>query len=268
MTRITDFHTHAFPDSLADRAIATLQADCDQARAVLDGRVSSLLASMDKSGIHRSVICSIATKPDQFGKIVKWSRSIASDRIVPLASIHPADPDLVGRAGEVADAGLKGIKLHPYYQEFVLDAPEMMPLYRELARRRLILVAHTGFDMAFPRDRICDPARISNLLRQVPDLLLVTTHFGSWQDWGEVRRHLLGRPVYMEISYTLCQLPREEARELLMSHPADKVLFGTDSPWRDQGEALALLRGLNLPADVERLILEGNASALLESAGA
>jgi predicted TIM-barrel fold metal-dependent hydrolase len=185
MTRITDFHAHAFPDSLADRAIATLQSDCDQARAVLDGRISSLLASMDRPGIRRSVICSIATKPDQFDKIVKWSRAIASDRIVPLASIHPSDPDLVGRVDQVADAGLKGIKLHPYYQEFILDAPAMMPLYREL----------------------------------------------------------------------------------LMSHPPDRVLFGTDSPWRDQGKALALLRGLDLPADLEHRILEANASALLDSAG-
>lgn len=264
MTSITDFHTHAFPDSLAGRAIATLQSDCDKARAVLDGRLSTLLASMDKAGIARSVICSIATKPEQFDKIIKWSRAITSERIVPLASIHPKDPEMVRRAGQVADAGLKGIKLHPYYQEFVLDAPEMMPLYRELARRRLILVAHTGFDMAFPRDRICDPARISNLLRQVPDLLLVTTHCGSWQDWDEVRKHLLGKPVYMEISYTLCQVSREVARELILSHPADRVLFGTDSPWRDQGEALGLLRGLGLPEDVERRILETNAATLLD----
>lgn len=264
MNRFTDFHTHAFPDALAGRAIATLQGDCEHARAVLDGRVSSLLASMDETGIYRAVVCSIATKPDQFDKILKWSRSIASDRIVPLASIHPTDPDPVGRVAQVAEAGLKGVKLHPYYQQFTLDDPAMMPLYRELAKRRLIVVAHTGFDMAFPRDRICDPARIRNLLDQVPDLLLVTTHFGSWQDWDEVRRHLLGRPIYMELSYSLCQLPPETARAMILSHPPDRLLFGTDSPWRDQNETIALLRNLHLPPDLERRILETNAATLLD----
>jgi hypothetical protein len=264
MNQSTDFHTHAFPDTLADRAITTLRADCEHACPVLDGRVSSLLASMDEAGIHRAVICSIATKQEQFDKILKWSRAIASDRIVPLASIHPSDPDPCGRVAQVAEAGLRGIKLHPYYQKFALDDPAMMPLYRELAQRRLIVVAHTGFDMSFPRDRICDPARVRNLLAQVPDLLLVTTHFGSWQDWNEVRRHLIGRPVYMELSYSLCQMPPETARAMILAHPPDRLLFGTDSPWRDQGKTLALLRSLHLPPDIERRILVTNAAALLD----
>lgn len=263
---ITDFHTHAFPDSLAERAIRRLQEDNFSAKAVLDGRVSSLLASMDRAGIGRSVICSIATKPDQFDKIVGWCRTVASPRLVPLASIHPADPDAAGKVIRVSEAGLKGIKLHPYYQKFVLDDPALLPFFRELARQRLWVVCHTGFDVGFPRDRICDPARVRNLLDRVPDLRLITTHTGGWQDWSAVRRLLLGRPIYMEISYTLCVLPREDARDLLQSHTPGYLLFGTDSPWRDQSESLQLLRDLGLPPALERAILETNASLLLDDA--
>jgi 2-methylcitrate dehydratase len=73
---VIDFHTHAFPDSLALRAIAVLEAEAPGVKAFLDERVSSLLASMDRAGIEKSVVCSIATKPSQYRAILSWSREI------------------------------------------------------------------------------------------------------------------------------------------------------------------------------------------------
>ena len=66
MDKIIDFHTHCFADELADRAMATLSSETDEVSPCLDGRMSSLIDSMDKAGIEKSVICSIATKPKQY----------------------------------------------------------------------------------------------------------------------------------------------------------------------------------------------------------
>ena len=173
--RIIDFHAHAFPDGLAERAIAHLEKE-GNAKAFLDGKVSSLLASMDSAGIECAVVCSIATKPDQFAPILNWSRQIASDRIVPLPSIHPKGPDPVGKAQLVAQAGLPGIKLHPYYQDFELDDPALFHFFRVLEQMGLLVVCHTGFDFAFPRDRKADPVRIVRLLDKFPNLKFVATH--------------------------------------------------------------------------------------------
>ena len=266
--KITDIHTHAFPDSLADRAMKKLVEEVkeDGVHAHLDGRVSSLLASMDDAGIERSVICSIATKPDQFEPILKWSRQVASDRLVPLPSIHPRDPDALARLERLKKEGFKGIKLHPYYQDFYLDEDVLLPIYQRLVDLDLMLVCHTGFDSAFPRVRRCDPARILAVATRFPKLKMIATHLGSWMDWDEVRRRLVGRPVYMEISYTLGQLPDAEARDILMKHPQDYLLFGTDSPWQDQGETLRKLRALNLGPERENAMVAGNAARLLQSA--
>jgi hypothetical protein len=124
------------------------------------------------AGIRTSVICSIATKPEQFDPILKWSKAIASPRIVPLPSIHPKGPDPVGQAHQVAEAGLLGIKLHPYYQDFDLDDEALFPLYRALDQLGLFVVCHTGFDFAFPRQRRADPVRILRVLERVPSLRL------------------------------------------------------------------------------------------------
>ena len=259
---IIDFHAHAFPDAIAARAISQLEHG-GGVKAFLDGTVSSLLASMDSAGIRTSVICSIATKPEQFDPILKWSKAIASPRIVPLPSLHPKGPDPVGQAHQVAAAGLRGIKLHPYYQDFDLDDEGLFPLYRAIDKLGLLLVCHTGFDFAFSRRRRADPVRILRVLDRVPSLRLITSHMGAWDDWDEVETHLIGKPVTMDISLSLELLGRERARAMLLAHPADRILFGTDSPWSGQAETLHALRSLDLGIGREEQILGKNAAALL-----
>lgn len=261
---ITDFHTHAFPDALAGHAMTALLAETDDVTAWHDGRLSSLLASMDGAGIRRAVVCSIATKPTQFDKILAWSEQIRSERIVPFPSLHPADPDVAARVRRVADAGFPGIKLHPYYQDFDLDDASLHPLYRALCDCGLILVSHTGFDVAFERIRKADPQRIARVLDAYPALRFVATHLGAWQDWDAVAAHLLGRPVHMEISYSLHILGKQRSREMLLKHPRDYVLFGTDSPWQDQATALQQLRDLDLGPEWEQAVLADNAARLLD----
>jgi len=259
---IIDFHAHAFPDALAARAISRLEHGGEM-KAFLDGRVSSLLGSMDSAGIGVSVICSIATKPEQFEPILSWSKAIASPRIVPLLSIHPGGPDPVGQARRVAEAGFAGIKLHPYYQDFDLDDEALFPLYRALDELGLLVVCHTGFDFAFPRVRKAEPTRILNVLDRVPSLKLITSHMGAWEDWDEVEKHLIGKPITMDISLSLDLLGRERARAMLLAHPMDRVHFGTDSPWGSQSQTLQALRALDLGEEREQAILWKNARALL-----
>jgi predicted TIM-barrel fold metal-dependent hydrolase len=122
---------------------------------------------------------------------------------------------------------------------------------------------HTGFDLAFERVRKADPVRIINVLDRFPDLKFVTTHLGSWEDWEEVERHLSGKRIYMEMSYSLDCMSKETARRIIMNHPKDHILFGSDSPWADQGQAISLLRGLELGEERENLILRDNAMKLL-----
>jgi predicted TIM-barrel fold metal-dependent hydrolase len=259
---IIDFHAHAFPDAIAARAISQLEHG-GGVKAFLDGTVSALLASMDSAGIRTSVICSIATRPEQFDPILKWSKAIASPRMVPLPSIHPKGPDPVGQARQVAEAGLRGIKLHPYYQDFNVDDEVLFPLYRALDELGLFVVCHTGFDFAFPRQRRADPVRILRVLDRVPSLRLITSHMGAWDDWDEVEKHLLGKPITMDISLSMELLGRERARAMLSAHPADRILFGSDSPWSSQSETIGLLRSLGLGGELETKILGENADSLL-----
>lgn len=261
---LIDFHTHAFADSLAAKAIPFLEEE-GHISAYTDGRISSLLASMDRAGIERSVVCPIATKPTQFEGIRRWALEVraAEPRIEMLLSLHPDDPDALARVDQAAADGFKGLKFHPYYQTFVLDDERLFPIYERVAARGLFAVFHTGFDIAYPMERICDPVRVRHVIETFPTLKFVATHLGGWRDWEEARRHLIGRPVYIETSYSLHDMPREEARAMILDHPADRIFFGTDSPWHDQSEELARWRALGLPEDRLAAALGGNAQRLL-----
>ena len=265
---VIDFHTHAFPEELAERAMNLLVEEGKKkwdVTAHLDGRLSSLLSSMDRNNIEKSVVCSIATRPSQFDPIISWSGRIRSDRILPFPSFHPDDPDYDSRISRIKDEGFMGIKFHPYYQDFVIDVEKMFPIYEKICEKKLIIVMHTGFDLAFERKRICDPLKILKVMEKFPDLKMVTTHLGAWQDWDEVERHIVGKNIYMEISYALDLLDREKARRIILNHPKEYVLFGTDSPWTGQDKTLALLKGLELGQGLEEKILRTNAMNLLNS---
>jgi predicted TIM-barrel fold metal-dependent hydrolase len=260
--RIIDFHTHAFPDKLAERAVPALAKEAN-IEAALDGKISSLLQSMDRAGIEKSVICSIATRPEQFSKILDWSKTIASDRLIPLPSIHPADPDAPDQVRRIYDEGFKGIKLHPYYQDFYLDEPRMRPIYQAVEDCGLILVSHTGFDIAFPRDRRCDAHQILAVIERFPAMKFVATHFGAWEDWDLVEDHLIGRRLYMDLSFSTAYLDPDRLRRMIAAHSPEHLLYGSDSPWAGQQEELERIRSLKLYENFLRKLLYENAAGLL-----
>ncbi len=259
---IIDIHTHAFPDTLAERAVLHLEEE-GNVKACLDGKVSSLIISMDTAGIDASVVASIATKPDQFRPIMEWSSGIADHRIHPFPSVHPADPDALDHIGEIKAAGFRGIKMHPYYQDFTVDSPEVLPLYERILSEDLVLLMHTGFDIAFERKRVADPTRIERVLRQFPGLKFIASHFGAWEDWDEVENCLLGRQVYLDTSHSVSFIGHKRAREFLLRHPSEYILFGSDSPWGDQKDDVETIRQLHLGARRTEGLLGQNAATLL-----
>ena len=257
-----DFHTHAFTPKLARRVIPELQ-NISGLTACHNGTVAALLRAMDAADIERAVVLSIATKVEQFETILSWSVNIASERLFPFASVHPDDPRAVEHVEQIWEAGLKGIKLHPYYQNCALDDTRLNPFYRKIEELGLILLIHTGYDIGFDRIPLADPPKIAAVLAQFPKLSLVCSHLGAWKDWDLVETHLLGKAVYMDISFSLQFMSREQSRRIILSHPKEYLLYGSDSPWQDQRETQRLLAALDVGDELTQAILYDNAFRLL-----
>lgn len=265
--KIIDMHVHAFPDSLAPKAMKSLMETTKGITACTDGTIGELLRSMDNAGISSSWVMNIATKGDHFRPILNWCREIADPRILPFPSLLPTAPEAADQVDKIADAGFPGIKIHPVYQGFTLDDSEILPFYRQVEKRGLILVCHTGFYLSFPREPVGNARRVRTVLDACPDLLFITTHFGGWNNWDEAEEYIVGKPIYMDVSYSVPFLERERARDILLRHPREYILFGSDSPWEDQEVAVAKLRSIKLPAELEKEVFSQNGEALLKKTG-
>lgn len=262
---IIDFHTHAFPDSLAPRAMASLVAGAEDYPPHHDGTISGLLRRMDEAGIEKAIICSIATKPGQERPILDWSKAIMSERIVPFISLHPtgsaSDHDVL--LDEAVEAGIKGVKFHCMYQNFPVDDETAIAMYMACAERNLIVLFHAGYDICWPDSDLASPKRLRNALDRVPNLRMVAAHTGGWYMWDDVVEYLAGGPLYLDTSFTFGMIEGDALNKIWELHPHDRILFGTDSPWADQRKELQNLREFIGRGEEFMRIVSGNAHEIL-----
>lgn len=270
-----DFHTHNFPDSLAPRALETLVAKLKGCMTpVGDGTCATQLSDMKKDGVTKSVICPIATKPSQFQVILDRAKAVrdgafgeeAAERLIQLCSVHPADRDFARRLKEIADAGFKGIKLHPYYQDFRLDDPRVIPFFSAVRDAGLFAVSHCGLDLGFTESPMtCGPAQIASLLRAVPGLVFVAAHLGGCGgNPPHATDELLQFPsCYIDTAVLDVCDEDAECQRVMAQWPADRIVFGTDYFWRGEKQLADWVRRLRPDPDDQRKIFCDNAKSLL-----
>lgn len=261
---VIDFHTHIFPEALAPRAVGALEQSSNT-RAALGGTRGELIGSMAKNGITYSVNMPIASRPGQTRSINRFAIEEVNgkDGLFSFGAIHPGLEGWREELARIRDAGLKGIKLHPDFQGPFLDDPEMVAVMRAAADLGLVILIHCGMDVSFPDVHKSTPQRLHRILPQLEGATIVAAHMGGYRYLDDVERYLVGKDVYIDTSYTIGKFDEGQIRRILTRHRPDRILFGTDSPWEDQGEALGRLRALQLPQELEQAIEYGNAARLL-----
>ncbi len=259
---IIDFHVHCFPDDIAQRATEAL-SKAAALPLMSDGTVAGIKASMKKAGIDKSLILNIATKPTQAGKITQWSSSIQDDEIIAFGSVHPDNLDWEEQLTGIRDAGLKGIKFHPEYQNFYVDELRMYPIYEKAAELGLIIVFHAGGDLGMPEPYHCTPDRMKRVLKAIPGAKIVAAHMGGFEYWDDVERYLVGEDIFFDTSYSLHEMSREQFRRILSEHGYQKLLFASDLPWGSQHTEAERFKKLDLTVEARDAIMGGNAARLL-----
>lgn len=275
---IVDFHTHTFPDRIAADAIAKMQ-QASHSMAFTAGTEDALCSSVHTAGIDRAVVLPVATNPLKLRSINDSSlRANGRDGLICFGCVHPDAPDWADEMRRIAAEGLKGIKIHPVYQGVDIDDPRYLRILTLAGELGLIVVMHAGNDIGFPGVVRCSPRMTCNALRQAGPVRLVMAHMGGWRNWDEAAL-LAETDVYIDTAfsmgsvvplddgyYTTEDLPLlsdDSFVRLVRLFGAERVLFGTDSPWADQAAELAHLRALPLTDSEKTAILGMNALRLL-----
>lgn len=277
---IIDFHTHSFPDSIAGAALSKLSATSDM-RYYRDGTLASLVDSNRDNGIDLSVLLPVATSPKQHETInntaITINNEYADRGIISFGGIHPLNDNYKDIINYLAANNVKGIKLHPVFQGVNFDDISYKNIVSYATERDMIVITHAGFDISYPGQDFVTPKRILSVINDVAPTKLVLAHMGGWNCWDEVEEIIVGQNVWLDTAFSISDarsfdgrpskmahmLKPEQFLRIIRAHGADKVLFGTDSPWTSPKEEIRLIRDTGLTDSELKLILGENAKRLL-----
>lgn len=280
---IVDIHTHTFPDKIAASTLLKLQS-MSHTRPFTDGTEAGLSASMARAGIDCSLVLPVATAARQVCHINDASSRLNEEGqvrgILSLGCMHPDFDGWKEELSRIASLGLRGIKLHPVYQDVDFDDIRYLRILDRCGELGLIVLTHAGLDVGFPGKVNCSPDMVLRAVEQVGPVTLVLAHMGGWRNWDEVEQLLPQTSVMLDTSFSLGSMtPLGDGYygpgdlhllddgaflRMVRTFGAHRILFGTDSPWDGQSESLARLRALSLTPQEQADILGGNAQRLLK----
>lgn len=181
------------------------------------------------------------------------------NRLWPIGTLDPTVPtwreDLEDGLGRL---DLAGFRLHPTYQGYPLDSPEVLNLAGRLADAgRPLFVALYMDEERFQHPAIRVPevpiAEIVRLIRQAPATTVVLNslkveHASPLLEAGQ---HL--DRVYLDVN--AMDMPFDGLRSLVETHGVDRLVFGTQMPFLYPEAALMVVEHSGLaPVEIEAIL--------------
>ena len=257
-----DFHTHIFPDHIAEKSIPHLAKVC-QTEPFTDGKEDGLMRSAEEAGLSCSVILPVVTAPKQFDSIHRFAMQFLEGKLLSFGGIHPENDNYKEKLRWIHEQGFKGIKLHPDYQGTYFNDIKYKRIISYASELDLIISVHAGVDPLCPEDVHCTPQMAVEVIDEVKPPKLVLAHMGGNQMEDEVEQHLIGKPVYLDTSYVLDKMEEKQLLRMIRKHGEDNILFASDSPWGGQKEFVEAFGKLPLTEDEYTKIDFLNAKKLL-----
>ncbi len=260
---VGDLHKHDIPPQKAPIILSKLSSKADIPHFT-DGTILGLVDSMKKAEIDLSLISRITIHPEQVAATNRWLLGCTRKSILPMATIHPDQPEGDKYIEDLQNTGFKGIKLHPDYQGFCADDRRMFPFYETAQALQMPLLFHAGLDRGLKPPFKAMPKHLLNVHRQFPRLKMIAAHMGGEDNYDETEATLLGKDIYLDTAFVLRIMNKNTLKRFFIKHPIERFLFGTDSPFTDQKTELQFFNNLPfLTPEEKETIVSKNAVELL-----
>jgi len=220
----------------------------------------------------------VTGRAGRVGELNRYAAAAAAaePRLIPFGILHPRG-NLARDLGLLLDLGLRGVKLHPFLQRFSFDLPETGAMLDAVAAAGLPVLADSmhvpGFLAAKPHlawmlDIMLPtgfgPEFLGRAAAARPKLTLVAAHGGCLYGWNRLAPLLELANVHFDLSYLAGLLDRAQAMDLIRRRGVEKVLYGSDCPWREAAASRAWFEDLPLSNWEREMIGAGNLARLLK----
>jgi predicted TIM-barrel fold metal-dependent hydrolase len=276
---IIDCHTHIFPDEIRNNRGAFCRRDKGfssiyrNAKARMAG-VEDLIASMDASGVERSVICGFPwNHPDLcsfHNDYLKECGSRFPSRLIVFVSLPFSDPD---RSEEELDRGIeggaKGVGEAAFYHRQMTwrEIEAMKPILTRMENLRMVLLLHANerIGHSYPGKGMTPLERFYDLILSYPHLPIVLAHWGGglpfYELMPEVKKGMTH--VYYDTAASPFVYSKEIYAVVNRIVGAAKILFGSDFPLISPQRYFRDLEESGLPEEDQKKILGLNFSKLI-----
>lgn len=264
---VVDFHVHTFPDKIAEKAISKL-AVISGITPYTNGTIKDTKEKLQNEKIDFFINLNIATSASQENSIntnvIKLNAE--NKNMISFGSVHFLSENAVKWLEKLKENKVKGIKLHPDYQGFMIDDQRLYPIYEKCSELGLIVVFHTGWDCYSP-DLIHAPAKLSlKIHKMFPKLKMVLAHFGGLMKWNETEEYLIGQDIYLDTAMCASYMDKSQMERMILKHDGNKILLASDCPWENPKKSLDFILSLNIKDDIKEKIIYKNAFNLLNLA--
>ncbi len=266
---LIDFHTHVFPDKIAQSTVTALQSNSGTP-AFTDGTVNGLVNEMQRGGADICVTLPVLTKPTQFDSVTRFILEInekfekESKRLISFGGMHPDCDNIRDKMKFLKENGVKGVKIHPDYQRTYIDDEKYYEILCAAKDYDMIVVTHAGVDYGYKNEPVrCSPELTEKVLKRINYDKIVLAHYGAHLQWDGVLDRLADFGCYFDTAFTFHEIKRERFIAILNKHGADRILFATDCPWRGIKEDKEIFASYDLSKEVYDKIFYKNALKLL-----
>ena len=280
---IIDFHVHTFPAEISEKVLMKL-SKASHTKYFTNGSRQNLLSSMNDASVTYSVNLPVMTRVDQVEKInhtlISEREKLFEQGIITFGGMHPDYMDYKAELKRLKENGIKGIKIHPAYQNTDLDDTRFLHIIDYASSLGLIVLTHAGIDIGIYDHNYASVSHILHVLDTVHPDKFVLAHMGNWACWKEVEQDLAGGDVWFDTAFAIgpvtqddaksgtpyiaCNLSDEQFVRIVKKHGADKILFATDSPWEGQKDYIERMERMPLSIQEKKKIFSKNAVRLLQ----
>ena len=242
--KIIDAHAHIFPEKISEAAVNSIGSFYGLLEMAHGGTSEELISSGSKIGVEKYMVFSTATTPKQVTSINNFivSECEQHPEFIGVGTMHSEFEDFESEIDRIYRLGIRGIKLHPDFQQFYIDDDKLLPLYAILEDRDMFLITHSG-DYRYDFSR---PERIAKVAKMYPKMRVIAAHFGGWAMWTVARRELTLPNVYIDTSSTLVFSGDVPAKEAFKAFDNTHIFFGVDFPTWDHTVELEYIMKLGL----------------------
>lgn len=218
-----------------------------------------LVRRLDELGIEAAVVSApdrcLAVANREGNDFVVDACRRHPDRLIGFAAVNPWFGEAaVAELRRAAEAGLRGVVLHPALQGFLLADDLADPVVAAAGELGLPVYVPTGTPVH------ALPLQLTELARRFPEVRFLMGHMGHSDFWIDSIPAVAGAPnVYAELSYKQPHTIEDAVRTL----GAHRVVFGSDAPFNDLRLELEKFLAADLDDGSRALVAAGTLLSLL-----